>query len=281
MPRSALRRARARMILVPVACACLAAVAGCGAASTSAAVLATSPPPQMTTAAPGAQAAVSTPVSTPASSATAAPDDGSSGGNAVVNMKDGQGDAYTESFTFGAPEPESGVPDAVDGLQACQLGVAIPARNLVIPVRITTTLTTSVQTQIPIEMDEEQFSSDDPDAGIPGDVVYQTTSGDQCATDSPGADVTLSQGQSATTQAWIVLQQAITPAYPDGDQAQLGVNFIYFGASGPSDVTSAQGTAICGGDPQTAQMYSPPFLDFAGDLPAGEGCDGSYTAPPG
>jgi hypothetical protein len=130
-------------------------------------------------------------------------------------------------------------------------------------------------------MDEEQFSSDDPDAGIPGDVVYQTTSGDQCATDSPGADVTLSQGQSATTQAWIVLQQAITPAYPDGDQAQLGVNFIYFGASGPSDVTSAQGTAICGGDPQTAQMYSPPFLDFAGDLPAGEGCDGSYTAPPG
>jgi hypothetical protein len=197
-------------------------------------------------------------------------------------MKDGQGDSYTQTFAFGSPEPESNVPDAINGMQTCELGVAIPARNLVVPVQITTTLTTSVQTQIPIQIDvtdyaQTGFSTAGPNAGIPGDVVYQTTAGDQCETNQEGAQVTLSQGQSATTQAWIVLQDAITPAYPDGDVAQLGENFVYFGDD--NAVTSAQGAAVCSGNSQTQETYSPPYLVFVGNAPSGEGCDGQYTAP--
>lgn len=193
-------------------------------------------------------------------------------------MQDGQGDSYTQTFAFSSPEPESDVPDAINGVQTCQLGVAIPTRNLVIPVQITTTLTTSVQTQIQIEMDLGQYDSNDSNAGIPGDVVYQTTSGDLCATDQPGANVTLSQGQTVTTQAWIVLQNAITPAYPNGDTAQLGTNFIFLGYAGSGIVTSAHGTAVCSGDPQTAESDAPPFLVFAGQDPSGEGCSGTYSA---
>jgi hypothetical protein len=193
-------------------------------------------------------------------------------------MTDGQGDSFTQTFAFGSPEPESDVPDVINGVTTCTLGVAIPARNLVVPVQITTTLTTSVQTQIPLELDVSQYSSVNPNSGIPGDVIYQTTSGDQCATDQPGGDVTLSQGQSATTRAWLVLQDAITPSYPNGDQAALGANFIFFGYAGSGSVTSAHGTAVCTGDPTTNEMDSPPYLVFAGNAPSGEGCDGQYTA---
>jgi hypothetical protein len=289
MPSRISCRAAAGMILIPAACIGLTAIAGCGGAVSTSSTGVTQPAAGLpatvpvapssspvTTVPPATSAADSAPADPPASSA----DGGSSGGSATLTMQDGQGDSYTQAFAFGSPEPESDVPDVVNGMQTCQVRVAIPARNLVVPVQITTTMTTSIQTQIPIEMDITQYSSDDSNAGLPGDVIYQTTSGDQCATDQPGADVTLSQGQSVTTQAWIVLQDAITPAYPTGDQAQLGVNFIFFGYAGSGDVTSAQGTAVCSGDPQTRQTYSPPYLVFAGNPPPGEGCNGQYTAPP-
>ena len=278
MPSHISLRGRAAMIVVPAACVVLTAVAGCSSAASTV----TDPEAASSTTIPAAPA--SSQVSSPPSTSASSPDDGSSGGSAVVSMKDSEGDSYTQTFAFGNPEPESDVSDAINGVQTCQLGVAIPARNLVVPVQITTTLTTGVQTQIPIEIEVTDYaqtgsSTAGPNAGIPGDVVYQTTSGDQCETDQEGAQVTLSQGQSATTQAWIVLQDAITPAYPDGDVAQLGENFVFFGYAGDSDVTSAQGSAVCTGDPQTSQMYSPPYLVFAGNPPSGEGCDGRYTAP--
>jgi hypothetical protein len=221
----------------------------------------------------------------PASSSSGTSSEGSSAGySAVLNLQDSQGDSYKQAYTFGSPEAEANVPDAVNGVQTCQLGVAIPARNLVVPVQVTTTLTTSVQTQIPIELEVTDYTRPGPNAGVPGVVVYQTTAGDQCATNQPGAEATLSQGQAVTTQAWIVLQDAITPAYPEGDMAQLGANFVFFGVAGGgsfASVTSAQGPAVCNGDPQTQQTYSPPYLVFAGKAPSGEGCTGHYTAPPG
>ena len=186
MPSHISRRARAGMILVPAACVVLTVVAGCGGAASSV----TDPALGSSTAIPAAPS--SSQLAPPASTSATPSDDGSAGGSAVVNMKDGQGDSYTQTFTFGSPESESDVPDAIDGMQTCQLGVAIPARNLVIPVQITTTLTTSVQTQIPIEINvtdyaQAGYSTAGPNAGIPGDVVYQTTSGDQCETDQEGA----------------------------------------------------------------------------------------------
>lgn len=255
--------------MIAILAACAAAATGCGSGGSDAA----GDPAASATAIPATQSPTSAPSPSPVATTTSAP----AGDSAVLTMKDGQGDSYTQTLTFGSPESESDVPDAISGVQTCQLAVAIPARNLVVPVQITTTLTTSVQTQIPIALDISQYSSQDSNAGLPGDVVYRTTAGDQCATDQTGAEVTLSEGQSATTQAWIVLQNAVTPAYPDGDQAQLGVNFIYFGYAGTDEVTSAQGTAVCTGDPQTQQMYSPPYLVFAGSAPSGEGCDGQYT----
>ena len=275
-------RARAVVILTPVALAGLAAVAGCGTAASSTAQPVTVPSAPISSAAPAAPTpspslAPTQDVPDSAPPATSA-DDGSAGLSAVLNMQDGQGDSYSQTFTFSSPEPESDVADVINGMSTCQLGVAIPARNLVVPVQITTTLTTSVQTQIPIEMDLGQYDSDESNAGIPGDVVYQTSSGDLCATDQPGADVTLNQGQTATTQAWIVLQNAITPAYPDGDTAQLGTNFIFFGYAGTGLVTSAHGTAVCSGDSQTSESDAPPYLVFAGQDPSGEGCNGTYSA---
>src|ERR1700683_802728 len=269
MPCHISRRARVAVILVPAACAALAAIVGCGSGATIAAE-----PPAVASSAPPSSPADS-PAGAPAASSSG---DSSSGLGAVLNMQDGQGDSYTQTFTFGSPEPESDAPDVINGVQTCELGVAIPARNLVVPVQITTTLTSSVQTQIPIQMNISQYSSDDSNAGIPSDIIYRTTSGDQCETDQPGGVVTLSQGQSATTRAWIVLQDAITPAYPNGDTAQLGTNFIYFSYAGTGNVTSAQGTAVCNGDPQTNQMESPPFMVFAGTAHSGAGCDGNYTA---
>jgi hypothetical protein len=262
------------MILAPAACACLTVIAGCGdgasdnaqpAAASSAAFSSAPPQPQGST-------AVSPAVGSPAGS----PGGGPAGLTATLNMRDGQGDSYTQTFAFGSPEPESDAPDAVSGMQTCELGVAIPARNLVVPVQITTTLTTSVQTEIPVGVSVAQYSAADSNAGLPGDIVYKTTSGDLCATDTTGADVTLTEGQSATTQAWIVLQDAITPAYPDGDTAQLSNNFVYIGVS-QGEVTSAQGSAVCTGDSQTQESYSPPYLVFAGTAPSGEGCGGTYS----
>jgi len=216
------------------------------------------------------------------SSATASARGGPGGYSADLNLKDSQGDTYTQSFTFGSPQAEASVPDAVSGVQSCQLGVAIPARNLVVPVQVTTTLITSVQTQIPIQLYVSDFPQPGPDAGIPGVVVYQNSAGDQCETNQPGAEVTLSQGQSVTTQAWIVLQDAITPAYPAGDVAELGANFVALSVAGGSfaSVTSAQGSAVCTGDPQAQPVYAQPYLLFAGSPPPGEGCTGQYTAPP-
>jgi hypothetical protein len=273
MPCLISRRARFAVILVPAACASLATISGCGS-GTSIAAQPPAAPPTAVSSPPSSSQPDSPGGASPASSSG----DSSSGLGAVVNVQDGQGDSYTQSFTFGSPEPESDAPDVVSGVQTCALGVAIPARNLVVPVKITTTLNSSVQTQISIQLNISQYSSDEPNAGIPGDIIYQLSSGPQCATDQPGGVVTLSQGQSATTQAWIVVQDAITPAFPNGDTAQLGTNFIYFSYAGTSDVTSAQGTAVCNGDPQTSQMESPPFLVFAGNAPSGEGCDGNYTA---
>jgi hypothetical protein len=293
VPGSAPHRIQAGMILVPAACVGLSAVAGCSGAASTASISLTQPPVAATATVPVAPSSLQVTVPSATSAASSLPADppgSSSGGgssgdssagySAVLNMQDGQGDSYTQTFTFGSPEPEPDVPDAINGLQTCQLGVAIPARNLVVPVQITTTLTTSIQTQIPIGMNVSQYTSTAANSGIPGDVVYQTTSGDQCETDQEGAQVTLSQGQSATSQAWIVLQDAITPAYPNGDPAQLGVNFVFFGYAGSDDVTSAQGSAVCTGDPQIQQQFSPPYLVFAGNVPAGEGCGGQYTAPP-
>lgn len=255
------------MILLPAACAGLAAVAGCGAAASSASASFSQPPvaSSVTAAARGVPA--------PASSPSAS----SPGASAVVTMRDGQGDSFTQSFTFASPEPEPDVPDVMNGVQTCQLGVATPARSLVVPVQVTTTLNTSAQAQLPVQLTIGQFSAE-LNEGLPVDFIYQTTAGDLCsAGGQPGADVTLSQGQSSTTQAWILLQDAITPAHPNGDRAQLGASFIYFNAGA---VTSARGTAVCTGDPQTQQLDSPPFLHFAGNAPVGEGCSGSYTAPP-
>jgi hypothetical protein len=220
----------------------------------------------------------------PASTSGGASSGGSSAGySAVLNLKDSQGDTYTQTFTFGTPVAEAGVPAVVTGVQTCQLGVANPARNLVVPVQVTTALTTSIQTQIPIELNVSDFPQPGSNAGIPGVVIYQTTAGDQCQTNQPGAEVTLNQGQSVTTQAWMVLQDAITPAYPAGDVAQLGANFVALSVAGASfaSVTSAQGSAVCTGDSQGQPTYSPPYLLFAGNAPSGEGCTGQYTAPPG
>jgi hypothetical protein len=275
MPSHVSWRTPAGMILVPAVCIGLATVAGCGSGASYVAQPAAASSAAFSSAPPSSQ--VTTEGSPDGSPSAGSPGDGSSGLTAVLNMQDGQGDSFTQTLTFGSPEPESDVPDAISGMQTCELGVAIPARNLVVPVQITTTLTTSVQTQLPIGMNIGQYDSADANAGLPGDVIYETTSGDLCATDQTGADVTLSQGQSAATQAWIVLQNAITPAYPDGDTAQLGTNFIYFGYAGSGEVTSAQGTAVCTGDPQTQQSYAPPFLIFAGNAPSGEGCDGTYS----
>ena len=71
-----------------------------------------------------------------------------------------------------------------------------------------------------------------------------------------------------TTQAWIVLQDAITPAYPEGDcppQPALTSSSSASLAGQLASVTSAQGPAVCNGDPQTQQTYSPPYLVFAGE----------------
>jgi hypothetical protein len=270
--------ARAGMILTPAALAGLAAVAGCSSAASSTVQPVAVPSAPISSAPPAAASSSAATADVPYSAPpTTSAGDGPAGLSAVLTMQDGQGDSYTQTFTFSSPEPESDVPDVINGVQTCQLGVAIAARNLVVPVQIATTLTTSVQTQIPIEMDLGQYDSDAANAGLPGDVVYQTSSGDLCATNEPGGDVTLSQGQTVTTQAWIVLQNAVTPAYPGGDSAQLGTNFIFFGYVGSGIVTSATGTAVCSGDPQTAQSDAPPYLVFAGQAPSGEGCNGTYS----
>ena len=78
------------------------------------------------------------------------------------------GDLYKQAYTFGSPEAEANVPDAVNGVQTCQLGVANPARNLVVPVQVTTTLTTSVQTRIPVELEVTDYTRPGPNAGVPG-----------------------------------------------------------------------------------------------------------------
>src|SRR6185437_192960 len=169
------RRVLAKMILVLAACAGLWAVGGCSNGSPAASHGTVQPPTQSAQAAAvptAASAAGGTPTRMPASSsATASARGGPGGYSADLNLKDSQGDTYTQSFTFGSPQAEASVPDAVSGVQSCQLGVAIPARNLVVPVQVTTTLTTSVQTQIPIQLYVSDFPQPGPDAGIPGVVV--------------------------------------------------------------------------------------------------------------
>ncbi len=230
----------------------------------------------------GSSAAYSPPAQT-AATPTAARTSGSGtqgGTGDTVSITDGQGDSYTQVISFGTPGVESQYQDAVSGMETCQVVPPIPARNIAVPVTITTTLNSSIQTQIPVSLDAGPFISggqDNPSTlGLQGAmVIYQTSVGDQCEPGgTTGAEVTLSQGQSATVQAWLVFVDAVSPSHPLGDPAALGQTYVAVVQG-----AHATGPDVCSGNTETdtSSTAGPPYLHFAGTVYPFENCTGSYS----
>jgi len=108
-------------------------------------------------------------------------------------------------------------------------------------------------------------------------VIYRTSAGDECEAGNsgiPGWDETLSQGQSSTGEAWIVLVDAINPSYPNGNPAALGMTYA---AVTPD--AHATGPDVCTGNTDTDGLGAggPPYVHFAGTVFPFEQCTGSYS----
>ncbi len=212
---------------------------------------------------------------------------------ATFSYHDSNGDSLTQTYSFGTPVPESQLPDIAQQAAGCELGLGSDTNesaNLVVPVTVTTTLNSDVDTNASFDFVGSSI--------IPGGngtqtlplgetFVYNTSQGYICTGegDDNGTTISLSltQGSSAEVDAWIVLNGAISPDYPDGNPAAIGLTGISpqitpgFSEAGSSTLT-ASGPAVCtGGQLDTSGSLSI-LLHIGGTVYSSEDCDSQASS---
>uniref|UniRef100_UPI00260DE820 hypothetical protein n=1 Tax=Trebonia sp. TaxID=2767075 RepID=UPI00260DE820 len=211
----------------------------------------------------------------------------------TFSYHDSNGDSLTQTYSFGTPVPESQLPDIAQQAAGCELGLGSDTNesaNLVVPVTVTTTLNSDVDTNASFDFVGSSI--------IPGGngtqplplgetFVYNTSQGYICTGegDDNGTTISLSltQGSSAEVDAWIVLNGAISPDYPDGNPAAIGLTGISpqitpgFSEAGSSTLT-ASGPAVCtGGQLDTSGSLSI-LLHIGGTVYGSEDCDSQASS---
>jgi hypothetical protein len=260
----------------------LVAFAACGS----------SPDASITYAAPPSSSALSGGAG-PSSQALAPATAGTGSIAATFSYRDSNGDSLTQTYSFGSPVPESQLPDIAQQADSCELGLGSDTNdsaNLVIPVTVTTTLNSDVATNASFDFVGSSI--------IPGGngtqtmplgetFVYNTSQGYICTSEGNDNGTTISlsltQGSPAEVDAWIVLNGAISPDYPDGNPAAIGLTGIspqlnpgFSEAS--SGTLTASGPAVCtGGQPLTSGTLSL-LLHIGGTVYSSEDCNSQASS---
>jgi hypothetical protein len=173
---------------------------------------------------------------------------------ATADATEQGGDSYTYQVEMARPVAASQLPDVANLVNGCVSGgAADPAHMLVLPVRITTTLHSSLPLKLWLH---ETYVS----------YFAKLTTGISCISGDSGAAVWTrldSSGASSTQDIWIPLLTKITPNQPLGDPAELANEHIQVQLSAGSVGTSpgeqqhTYGPRVCnGGGLQIVQTHS-------------------------
>jgi hypothetical protein len=269
------RRAAAAIGSVATGLALLAALAlaACGSSSSTAN---SGAPPTVSSSSTARQPVVQS--TTPANTGAVA---------ATFSYSDSDGDSETQTFAFGSPVVESDLLSVAQAADSCQLGEGASASssaNIVVPVSVVTTLNSDIDVNMAIALQSSPMM-DGGSAPLPLNevIVYNTSQGYFCAAgnNANGTDISqsLTEGQPVDLSAWVVLDSAISPDYPDGNPGQIGVSGITpqvnpgFSTTATVSVTGS-GAAIC----TSASAVYTPFLHIGGTTFGWQDCNGKYSS---
>lgn len=284
----------ARCCRIGLAIGVVAALAACSGTASS--FPSTLPPSTAAPASSPSPSASGTAAATPAASpsgATTATATGTATAGATFTYQDSDGDSLTETYTFGAPVPATQLSDVYQAAGGCYPGSPSQSAALVFPVAITTTLNSDVSTNVVLSFDSvpltvpQSAPADESDVFIPVFVYYYSDGSYDCSLEGAGNDGTagyllsLSPGVPAKVEAWVVLNGAIFPKYPNGNPASIGVTGFWpnitpgFMASGVAGSLAVSGPAVC---TQGDTSGDSAFLHFGGTVFGWEDCGSKLTS---
>lgn len=236
-------------------------IAGCGGSPAPPSVAGSSSPAASSSPPPQAPSTGANSTSGTGAGSTGTDPSGSSTASgdvvATFHFKDTVGDSVTATYSLGSPVPEAQMSAVASGASACAGNTNIDA-NIVIPVTVTATLNSDVGMSADFSFSNSGFNQirppNSPSALLATFVYDDGQSGYACdngaSDDGAGVALTLAQGSPVSTTAWIVLSGAISPDYPDGDPASIGVsavlpNFVPQFSPTSESSYSGSGPAVC------------------------------------
>ena len=241
--------------------ALLLGLAACGSSASLTSSAPSTPADTQTTAPPATSAAASTPADSGATASTPAAAGASTA--ATITYTDSNGDSVTETYSIGVLVPETQLPDVQQQADSCTLPDISDSTNLVVPVTVTTTLSSSVSLNATLLFtgDAPGVNPSDPSAtALITTFVYQYAGGYSCndmSGASGGVGLSLTPGQAVVTNAWVILDDAISPNYPTGNPNSIGMTLFipHMGIGGvPNSAKSTiSGPAVC----TSAQLLTP------------------------
>ena len=198
---------------------------------------------------------------------------------------DSQGDAATVSVSVGTPVPQLSLNQAE--LTGCTSEDVISDgadQTMAIPLQITATLTSSIATDVLVEVNGTQVVA--PGGNVTGNpnmvsATWAAYSGDSACTNSGGIDGTLewdnvAPGQTVTWSGWELDPDVITPDDTSGnavDQVTFqepGVSFGNGGADFTYDTERSQNLVTCPG-----QIDGGPIIAVDASIARANGCTAS------
>jgi hypothetical protein len=268
-------------------------VAACSSASSTAPSSQSAATTPTATASPEVSPTTGSGVSpTPTASVTATPAaESGDAPAATLTYQDSNGDSLTQKYYFGAPETGTQLSDIAEAADGCAVGSPDDSAAIVVPMTVTTTLNSSVGTNAGLAFSWP--GTLDPPTAIPGEeslatiFVYNLTTGYTCANQistEAGTELDLSQGVPVSISAWVVLEEVISPDYPDGNPALLGTTGFQVslnpGFGSPGGTLGASGPAVCtGGIANFGEGEDAFFLHFAGPVYRWEDCGANVSGP--
>lgn len=198
-------------------------------------------------------------------------------GAAELDFADSTGDSLTMSYSFSPPEPGSHLRRIAQAGLGCAAGRPALAAELVIPFTVSVTLNSGVSMNIGLSTAAAALGY------AQYQVVYDTGGGYSCQgpVNDTGAEVPFSlgrRGDTARATAWLVLDNAVSGAQPEGSQDRIGrmglVPVVYEGNG--LRLSSASGLAVC----TAANMQNTPvWLHVGGTVFSSQHCGQAYQAP--
>jgi len=209
-------------------------------------------------------------------------------GTATFTYSDNNGDSLTQSYSFGSPVPERQLPQVAQAASSCEVGtgsVTNVSDNMAIPVTVTSTLNSDISVSPTLALLGSDMFGAGASAPVPLDevLVYDTGQGYTCTDEADDngtvVSISLTQGSPGTLNAWVVLNGAVSPAYPDGNPASIGVTGVApqvnpgFSPSATVRYTGS-GPAVC----TSSDAAQSPFLHIGGTVYGWEDCNSRLSS---